>query len=194
MGGDRDELHFSAAEATQPLRHFDHCAVLGETVVNLERPADGADQLGDLDGVGQHACAGCLFEQLGQELLLAGDAVGLIGQGVAGADEGQRLVAVEVVDAELSAPLGEVVVQIGRAAAGKLRDAHVHPADRVGHGLEASQIDRDEMIDLEAGQVLQRAGEPLDASVGQDVGELVLPVMGGLRDAGGNGHEGVPGK
>jgi hypothetical protein len=108
-------------------------------------------------------CAICSLERA-HELLLARDAI-QIGVGVPEADEVERLPAVQPLVARLQVD----VRVVGRARADVLVvvaavDVHPDAAELVHDLLEAVEVDGDQIVDRQAGQVLDREQRALRAT------------------------------
>jgi hypothetical protein len=137
----------------------------------------------------QQSGAGGLAQDGGDELLLALDAaqVAAVAEGVPGAHERQRLLAVDVAHPGRQ-------VQPAHDVDGGAGQADVDPTERADHGLEAGEVHLDVVVDPDPGQRLDGGHRAAAAALGERGVELV--VHRGMNDAGGvragrDGHVGV---
>jgi hypothetical protein len=90
------------------------------------------------------------------ELLLSRDP-GEVRVGVPETDEVERLLATQLLVARLQVDVREVVVVRARVPVVVATvDVHPDPTERVDHLLEAVEVERDQVVDREPGQLLDR--------------------------------------
>ena len=99
-----------------------------------------------------------VLERLEEELL-PGDAVD-VGVGVPEADEVERLLAVELLVPRLEVDLG-VAVRPADSVEVPVVDLHINPVQLVHEQLEAVEVDRDQVVDRQAGQLLHGLERPV---------------------------------
>ena len=151
-------------KVTLPAVRFCICSasLVGSSVWSIvSDDGDRLEQVLQLERVEQGAAGDQLAEHRGQEVLLALDPVQVaVGQAVPLPDEGQRLLALDDVVALLQVDAGVAdavrrtgVVGARVRVAACLVQADVDAADGVGDPVEAEQVDLDEVVDAQAGQV-----------------------------------------
>ena len=124
---------------------------VGKAVGDVQRLQRGLGQLVQLAGMREDVLVECLLQQLLDEVLLARGAlhVGSVAQAVAGAGVLGGGKAVELVQALREVQTGVRVLHVGG-------DADLHAADGVDHVLQTVEVHHDEVLDVQAGQRVDR--------------------------------------
>ncbi len=108
-----------------------------------------------------------------QELLLASDARE-VGNRVAGLvprpDEGERRPPVELLAARLDVEPGQHILH-------RIRHAHAHAAERIDHALEPGEVDVEEVVDVQAGEVLDGPGDEIGAAAAHAALERAVDLV-----------------
>ncbi len=140
----------------------------GEAAVDVHVRGEVGDHVGDLLRVRQGVGGDHLVDQtLDEGLLIAGALEVAVGELLAFAHEGQRLLTVEVV-----LTLDELMAVAGEGLLG----VHGHPAEAVGEPLESLEVDDGDVVDLVVDEVRDGGHGQGQAAVGQGGVDLRLAV------------------